>query len=49
MRETDEELKVCKSEVVFTKVAEAADYRKTLSRERQDKVAAIPNSDFDKG
>jgi len=38
VRETDEELKVCKSEVVFTKVAEAADYRKTLSKERQDKV-----------
>ncbi len=34
VRETDEELKICKSEVIFTKVAEAADYRKTLARER---------------
>jgi Domain of unknown function (DUF4041)/Meiotically up-regulated gene 113 len=36
VRETDEELKVCKSEVTFTKIAEATDYRKTLARERQD-------------
>lgn len=39
VRETDQELKICKSEVIFTKVAEATDYRKTLARERQDKVA----------
>jgi Domain of unknown function (DUF4041)/T5orf172 domain len=38
VRETDQELKICKSEVIFTKLAEAADYRKTLARERQDKV-----------
>jgi hypothetical protein len=36
VRETDKELKICKSEVTFTKVAEASDYRKTLARERQD-------------
>ena len=39
VRETDQELKICKSEVTFTKTAEATDYRKTLARERQDKVA----------
>jgi 2-phospho-L-lactate guanylyltransferase (CobY/MobA/RfbA family) len=39
VRETDQELNICKSEVTFTKVAEATDYRKTLARERQDKVA----------
>lgn len=33
--EIDKELKICKSEVIFTKVAEATDYRKTLARERQ--------------
>jgi DNA repair exonuclease SbcCD ATPase subunit len=37
VRETDQELKICKSEVTFTKIAEATDYRKTLARERQDK------------
>ncbi|MBD2040923.1 DUF4041 domain-containing protein [Microcoleus sp. FACHB-672] len=31
--EIDQELKICKSEVKFTKVAEAADYRKTLAKE----------------
>ena len=35
VRETDAELKICKSEITFTKVAEAADYRKTLAEERQ--------------
>lgn len=40
VRETDEELRICKSEVTFTKLAEAADYRKTLARERQGKVTA---------
>lgn len=42
VRETDEELKICRSEVIFTKIAEAADYRKTLAQERerqQNKVA----------
>jgi DNA repair exonuclease SbcCD ATPase subunit len=39
VRETDQELKICKSEVIFTKIAEATDYRKTLARERQDEVA----------
>jgi hypothetical protein len=39
VREIDQELKICKSEVTFTKIAEATDYRKTLARERQDKVA----------
>ncbi len=34
--EIDRELKICKSEVIFTKVAEATDYRKTLARERQN-------------
>jgi len=37
--EIDQELKICKSEVTFTKIAEATGYRKTLARERQDKVA----------
>lgn len=36
VRKTDEELKICKSEVTFTKIAAASDYRKTLARERQD-------------
>ncbi|WP_036536594.1 DUF4041 domain-containing protein [Neosynechococcus sphagnicola] len=40
VRETDQELKICKSEVTFTKIAEATDYRKTLAREREDKAAA---------
>ncbi|BAY46653.1 hypothetical protein SAMD00079811_42660 [Scytonema sp. HK-05] len=35
VREIDEELKICKSEVKFTKIAEAADYRKTLAKERE--------------
>jgi hypothetical protein len=39
VREIDQELKICKSEVTFTKIAAATDYRKTLARERQDKVA----------
>lgn len=33
--EIDKEIGVCKSEVKFTKVAEAAEYRKTLAKERQ--------------
>ncbi|MDH6097860.1 DUF4041 domain-containing protein [Anabaenopsis sp. FSS-46] len=41
VREIDQELKICKSEVTFTKIAEATDYRKTLARERQDKVATF--------
>lgn len=45
VRETDKELKICKSEVIFTKVAEATDYRKTLARERQDKVATALQED----
>lgn len=39
VRETDKKLKTCKSEVTFTKIAEATDYRKTLARERQNGVA----------
>ncbi|MGI0485740.1 DUF4041 domain-containing protein [Pantanalinema rosaneae CENA516] len=35
VQEIDKELKICKSEVKFTKVAEAADYRKTLAKERE--------------
>ncbi|MEH2176698.1 DUF4041 domain-containing protein [Nostoc sp.] len=35
VRETDAELKICRSEITFTKVAEAADYRKTLAQERE--------------
>jgi len=41
VRETDQELKTCKSEVTFTNIAEATDYRKTLARERQDKAATV--------
>ena len=35
VRKTDEEPKICKSEIIFTKVAEAADYRKTLAQEHE--------------
>jgi Domain of unknown function (DUF4041)/T5orf172 domain len=35
VREIDREMKICKSEIVVTKIAEASDYRKTLARERQ--------------
>lgn len=35
VQEIDEELGTCKSEVKFTKVAEAAEYRKSLAKERQ--------------
>jgi hypothetical protein len=41
VRETDEELKISSSEIIFTKIAEATDYRKTLARERQDTVATV--------
>lgn len=41
VHETDKELKICKSKVTFTMIAEAADYRKTLARERQDKIATV--------
>jgi len=34
VREIDTELKTCKSEIKFTKIAEAAEYRKTLAEER---------------
>ncbi|MEB3309724.1 MAG: DUF4041 domain-containing protein [Snowella sp.] len=36
VQEIDQELKICKSEVTFTKIAEATDYRKTLARERHE-------------
>ena len=35
MEEIDEELGFCKSEVKLTKVVEAAEYRKSLAKERQ--------------
>jgi len=35
VQEIDKELRTCKSEIKFTKVAEAADYRKTLAEERE--------------
>jgi chromosome segregation ATPase len=35
VQEIDRELEICKSEIIFTKIAEASDYRKTLARERQ--------------
>jgi len=41
VRETDAELKIGSSEITFTKIAEAADYRKTLARERNDKVVTV--------
>ena len=41
VHETDEELKICKSKVTFTMIAEAADYRKTMARERQNKIATV--------
>ena len=36
VREIDEELQTCRSEILFTKVAEASEYRKTLAQERAD-------------
>jgi Domain of unknown function (DUF4041)/T5orf172 domain len=39
VREIDKELKTCKSKIIFTKIAEAADYRKTLARERQNSTS----------
>ncbi|EKU99743.1 T5orf172 domain-containing protein [Leptolyngbya sp. PCC 7375] len=33
VREVDEELKICKSEITFTKIAQADDYRKTLAQD----------------
>lgn len=41
VQEIDTELKTCKSEIKFTKVAEAAEYRKTLAQEREHVVPAI--------
>jgi hypothetical protein len=41
VREIDDELKICKSEITFTQVAEAADYRKTLSQERDKRNIAV--------
>ncbi|MEH1808382.1 DUF4041 domain-containing protein [Nostoc sp.] len=41
VRETDAELKICRSEITFTKVAEAVDYRKTLAQERERQQSAI--------
>jgi multidrug efflux pump subunit AcrA (membrane-fusion protein) len=38
VRQIDEELKICKSEIIVTKIAEASDYRKTLARERQSNI-----------
>jgi hypothetical protein len=35
IREIDQELKISNSEIKFTKVAEAAEYRKTLAKERE--------------
>ncbi len=37
VHEIDQKLRICKSEVTFTKIAEATDYRKTLARERENK------------
>jgi Domain of unknown function (DUF4041)/T5orf172 domain len=41
VRETDAELKIGSSEITFTKIAEAADYRKTLARERNEKAVTV--------
>lgn len=41
VKEIDEELEVCKSEVTFTRAAEAAEYRKSLAKERQFQQAAV--------
>jgi hypothetical protein len=38
VREIDQDLKTCKSEIKITKVAEAAEYRKTLAEEREQRV-----------
>jgi hypothetical protein len=34
VEEIDIELRTCKSEIRFTKIAEASEYRKTLAQER---------------
>lgn len=39
VRQTDEELKICKSEIIFTRLAEATEYRKTMAKERKEQVA----------
>jgi hypothetical protein len=41
VQDIDNELKTCKSEITFTKIADAADYRKTLSQEREPEQTAI--------
>lgn len=35
VKDIDEELDICRSKITFTKIAEAADYRKTLAQERE--------------
>lgn len=47
VRETDAELEIGNSEITFTKIAEAADYRKTLARERNDKVVTVSINSID--
>ncbi|XHX80708.1 MAG: DUF4041 domain-containing protein [Stenomitos frigidus ULC029] len=41
VREIDEELQICKSEIKFTKAAEAADFRNTLAQEREVQRAKV--------
>ncbi|MCY6488992.1 DUF4041 domain-containing protein [Leptolyngbya sp. GGD] len=42
--EIDTELRTCKSEIKFTKVAEATEYRKTLAQEREQQRETVPAS-----
>ena len=44
VQEVDEELNVCKSEVIFTKIAQADDYRKTLAQETDHRSKNEPES-----
>jgi vacuolar-type H+-ATPase subunit I/STV1 len=41
VQDIDNELKTCKSEITFTKIADATDYRKTLSQEREPEQTAV--------
>ncbi|GEM_PF-4499773 len=36
VQDIDEDLQTCRSEVKFTKIAEAAEFRKTSAKERED-------------
>ena len=43
VQEVDDELKICKSEIIFTKIAQADDYRKTLAQVDELKDEGLDN------